>query len=156
MSYVWRRAAACMHHRRSIGRRRRLWLCGEGGGGQTKDPQPFISRTTARRKVSHHQKWREICIYASFFCLMLMLMARSAGGPLDDGDAWSMVDGRRRRSSDLVNSTIISTLTPIINSAIMVIPDLSQADIALIGFGGSTPAPVRIFDVECILSSSSS
>ncbi len=26
----------------------------------------------------------------------------------------------------------------------MVIPDLSQADIALIGFGGSTPVPVRV------------
>jgi hypothetical protein len=33
----------------------------------------------------------------------------------------------------------------------MVIPDLSHADIALIGFGGSTPAPVRIFDVEGIV-----
>jgi hypothetical protein len=33
----------------------------------------------------------------------------------------------------------------------MVIPDLSQADIALIGFGGSTPAPVRIIDAEGIV-----
>lgn len=28
----------------------------------------------------------------------------------------------------------------------MGIPDLSQADIALIGFGGSTPTPVRVVD----------
>ena len=36
--------------------------------------------------------------------------------------------------------------TSSINQLTMGIPDLSQADIALIGFGGSTPTPVRVVD----------